>query len=331
MEVFLSDLNDLLQAGIDVDAALSALSMHTVKHKRYALSLQKSVRQGVPLSYALSEVGFSDIIVHFLKTGEWTGELPAALGKAVDFLRTRRLRRERFERMLAYPAMLTVLSLVVTQLLVSVVLPEFYHLYLSLGIALEDSTRLLFTLGAVVAWVLPLVLLLLVCTAGLSLVIYRRMGLRGFSYLAAYGPWSRLVILMQVKQSMEVLSFLLQGGLDLLTSLKYMAQMNSAGLEREWEQAAHDIALGISFSEVLRLHTRMPQLVIETIALSERTGDVPGSTCRLSGYYTRKMDQAIERFFRYVEPVTTVILGLVVGGATLLFMLPMMSLIRQLS
>lgn len=331
MEYFLSDLSDLLQAGIDIDAALCALSSRMINRGSYATILKERVRQGQSLANGLSALAFPDIVVRIIRLGEWTGDLSSALNKAAHFLETKRLRRERLQRTLAYPTVLMVLCFAVTQLLASVVLPEFYHMYESLGVSLSKTTQFLFYVGRVIAWGLPRLLMALTGLSGVAIVLYRRKGADMIYLQWTHGPFMRWFTLLKAKQSMEVLSFLLQGGLDLLTSLTYMAEMNSAGLAREWELVVHDVSLGITFSEVLKNRTALPKLVIDTLELAEKTGDLPGSTHRLSSYYTRTVDQKMERFFRVMEPVSTTILGIIIGFATLLFMLPMMSLIRQLS
>ncbi len=331
MEYFLSDLSDLLQAGIDIDTALSALSSQAIKRGSFAIVLQEKVRQGQSLASGFSLLFFPDIIVRILRLGEWTGDLANALKKAAHYLETKRLRRERLWRILAYPLVLTILCFAVTQLLASIVLPEFYHMYQSLGVSLSKLTEFLFYLGRVIAWGLPRALIALIVLCIVLVVLYRRNGANMSYFPFSHGPLRKWLTLLEAKQSMEVLSFLLQSGLDLLTSLTYMAEMDSAGLAREWGLVVYDVSLGMSFSEVLKNRTTLPQLVIDTLEMAEKTGDLPGSTHRLSSYYTRTVDQKMERFFRTLEPLSTAILGVIIGFATLLFMLPMMNLIRQLS
>ncbi len=331
MEYFLSDLSDLLQAGIDIDAALCALSSRAIKRGSFANVLRERVRQGQSLASGFSVLSFPDIIVRILRLGEWTGDLSHALTKAAHYLEIKRLRRERLVRVLSYPMVLTIFCFAVTQLLASVVLPEFYHMYESLGVPLSKSTELLFYLGRVIAWGLPRMLIALIVLCIVFVVLYRSKRAKMIQLPFSHGPLMRWFTLLQAKQSMEVLAFLLQGGLDLLTSLTYMAEMNSAGLASEWSLVVHDVSLGMSLSEVLKDRTALPQLIIDTLEMAEKTGDLPGSAHRLSSYYTRTVDQKTERFFHLLEPVSTAILGLIIGFATLLFMLPMMNLIRQLS
>ncbi len=330
MEYFLTDMSDLLQAGIDLDHALGLLARRT-KIGVCAKRLQEDIRKGTSTSTSMRQLGIAPVIVNFIQAGEYTGDLELSLRKTATFLQHKRIRREQVQKLLAYPILLAFLTLVVFYILASVVMPSFLKMYAALGLHLSSASADIFAISSTIGVMIPQVMFVLIL---LSVVVYfaREAVLSRVMRLLLKTRWiGSFIQVMVARRAFEVMSFLLSGGIDLLSACRVMADTNTAGMGMQWQEACHNLERGKTLSEALSNLPQMPPIVFDMMVLAEKTGDMEQGVFRLINYLQRAAERSIDRIIRYIEPVSTTLLGVMIGGATLQLMLPMMELVRRLS
>lgn len=330
-EYLLTDISELLGAGLDMDRALHVLADRQNRMGPVTRCLRDGIRIGQPFSQALALSGFSLEIQSYVRMGECTGDLEQALCRTAQHLKTRRLRQEHLKQMTAYPTLLFLLTHVVIGLLVAVVLPGFNRMYAALGLKVAGSAEVLFAVGAWLStWAPWLAVVLLLLT-----IFIWRFQHRCIAYLVhfllSYSSTRLLTQVILSKRAMEVLAFLLHGGTDILHAFEVLGEINVSGMSREWMAVCAELSTGRTLSTILADLPQFPTLVTEMVFLAEQTGDLEQGTMRAYQYLERESSRQLERFLRYFEPATTTVLGVLIGGATLLLMMPMMDLVKTLS
>lgn len=143
--LLLSNLEMLLSAGIDLNAALSALAKSTKKKElRYLVGdLREAVQKGQSLSDALSKasVNIPGFIVNSIRAGESGGQLREVLYKLSDHLARFEKFRADLVSSLIYPAILLGMAVLAIILLIVVVIPQFKPLFENAGSDLPFITR----------------------------------------------------------------------------------------------------------------------------------------------------------------------------------------------
>jgi type IV pilus assembly protein PilC len=95
-------------------------------------------------------------------------------------------------------------------------------------------------------------------------------------------------------------------------------------------RAAQMIADGRGLSESFQSMALFPPLVIRMLRVGETTGALDEALDNVTFFYNREVLDSIENGLRVLEPLLTVILGLLLGGILVSVLLPIYDLIGNL-
>ena len=328
----MGDLTELVESGVDLDGALLILSARGGRTAGPATILHGALRSGTPVSDAFVQLDCPDIVLGVLRVGELTGDLRRAMQSARDYLTKRRLRMERLRRTLAYPMLLTVLSTIVVYILDLVVLPDFQDMYGALGVAMSPSAWWWTKMGVRLSEIAPVVAF--ATAAGVWLgQRYAGMATRRYAVRFMLGrrvarTWMQYYI---ARRAWEVLALTLNAGMDLLSALRALERVDELGLAGLWMEVIGQVEQGLTLSAALRQRPEMPEAVLDLLHVAEHTGDIALGAGRIYRYLDSVVERSVDRVLEGIEPAATLILGGMVGGATMLFFYPMLELIRQMA
>lgn len=297
-----------------------------------ATVLHAALRSGTPVSDAFGQLECPDIVAGVLRVGEMTGDLRGAMQGARDYLAKRRQRRERLLRTLAYPLLLMALSTIVVYILDLVVLPDFQDMYRALGVVMSASAWRWTEVGVRVSEIAPL--LALAGAAAMRMWIRyagtptRRYAVRFILGRRVIGTWMQYYI---ARRAWEVLALTLDAGMDLLSALRALKRADELGLGDLWQEVMGQVEQGVTLSAALRQRPEMPEVVIDLLHVAEHTGDLAVGAGRIYRHLDGVVERSVDRVLEGVEPAATLVLGGMVGGATMLFFYPMLELIRQMA
>lgn len=329
-ESFTQELGELLRAGIDVHQACGALAQQSA-YRKPATEIAGALAQGGTLSGALQSLQVPREVYVFVQFGELTGDIARALSLSCEYLAGKRQMRERLFKLLAYPSLLFVLNFAVVYLLSAVVLPSFARMYDSLEVGKGDEIQLLFT----AAWLFRSFVPVLAGSFTLLLLVSLSRKADAIRLLTRLcekvGPLRRWLQFFRGYRSMYLLSFLLSGGIDVIAGLEHLSSLNVAGLGLCFAEIRERIMTGTTLSDSLAGRDEFPMIVCQVFALAERTGDLAEGARRLTDHLQRAVTRRQEGLVRWAEPALTVLLGLTVGGATLVLMIPMMDMVGRLN
>ena len=330
IEFFVADLADLLSAGIDLNQSLDSLALVAPKRYGWAKQMKDSISRGQAVEEVFERAGFPEVAVSFLRVGLVTGELDQAFQSLTLYFNHRRLRREKLGKMLSYPILLMFLSLVSMYMMAWQVIPHFLKFYHSLNLAIPRQVQVVMMLANVVVMSLPYTILLV---GGLVVLFWwkRDRWLIRVEKRVVRHSWGAWLRILKAMQNFETLSALLGAGVDLLTAIEVMISTNTARMRCEWTTIFHAVGKGTTLSHALRLTPYFPELAASMLTIAEQTGDLEGGAKRLKNYYERSFDRTVERLFSFFEPASLFILGVMIGGVTLVLLLPMTDLVKQLS
>ena len=330
LEFFIADLGDLLAGGIDLDQALAALSVIAPRRYAHAKSMQVAIRRGVAVDEVFTNAAFPEVAIAFIRIGLVTGELEQSLQNLSAYLGSRRKRRDKFGKLIAYPLFLTVLSTASLYMMAWQVIPHFLSFYHALNLQIPFAVQWVLQSAHVLVVALPYVILLLLCVA--TPLWWTRTRWLPFAekrmVKQKWGGWLRLI---KAAQSFETLAALLSAGIDMITSLQVLISTNTARMQVEWGLILHAIEQGEPLSMALKHTSYLPELASIMLSVAEQTGDLESAATRLKRYYASTLERTLERFFALFEPASLLVLGLIVGGVTVILLLPMTDLVRQLS
>ena len=71
-------------------------------------------------------------------------------------------------------------------------------------------------------------------------------------------------------------------------------------------------------------------MVIQMISVGEKTGNIDEMLSRVADFYDEEVDAAVETLTAMIEPLMTVVMGVVVGGLLVAMYLPMFDIIGKI-
>jgi|GEM_PF-5109572 len=269
------------------------------------------------------------VLLATLELGNQSGHLASTLEA---YTKQRRQRREWFQRLskaAVYPVLLFVGNLLVEFFIAQVLIPEFQKMYLTTGVALTGSSRIV--IAAVK--VLPLILLtlcLLLVAVGLLLVGLNRSESEFWKSAVVHLPGRKLLLQVRTQKFCFSLFTLMAGGTPILEALetlrKYAAER---WLRIQAASVSHNLlngrTLAAAFSE--DVDVLLPSL----LHLAEQTGDVTEALAQTDRFLEREIATAVEQSLAWLEPVLLVLMGLLIAMTMYVLFVPMYNMISSIA
>jgi general secretion pathway protein F len=310
-----------LQAGLPLLAALRVVheqadseSLKTLLH-----DLAQRVQSGESLSDAMSahERDFSLLDVSMVRVGETAGVLDQVMGHLADFAEHDLDVREKVRSAATYPIFVLCLAAVSVVVIITVILPRVMGTVMEGlgGASLPTPTRILLWLSDFLqsyGWLVVLVLI----AAGWAFNAWRkrpagRLALDKFKLrVPVLGTALRRIAVARFARTLGTLS---QSGIAILEALQVLrGTLGNEALAQKVDKVAADIKQGQSIAEPLRETGEFPPLLIQVIAMGERTGKLDELLLKTADTYEKETASAIQRVMTILPAVFIVALALVV-------------------
>jgi type II secretory pathway component PulF len=190
-----------------------------------------------------------------------------------------------------------------------------------MGGDLPRASLLLIDVSGFVAANVWLILLGSIAAAIGAFVLLRTPTFQGFALAAM----ARLPVVRQVVSTMALAQFcrtfsvLLQAGLTMTSALELGGAAVALPRVRDGLDGARERILGgARLGEALQEQEVLPPVALSMVMVGEEAGRLPITFERLSRLYDREVKAAVKRALGLLEPVVTVLLGVVVGGVAVL-------------
>lgn len=316
--LFCVQMEQLLQAGVPLLQALEELAAQGGQPRMAdALgALQQALQGGQLLSQALQAQPrvFPPLICHLVAAGEQTGQLPEVFGHLARTLQWQADLVAQTRRGLAYPALLCLMVCVAAGVMLTFLVPQMVGFLNSLGQALPWSTSLLLGLSDwAMAYGGMLVIFLMLLVAGVRLAIK-------YSTACAF-TWDRVLLQMPVighllrqlvlARLCRFLGLMYQTGIPLLQALVWCQPLLHNRLMAEVLAQVHErVQAGESLSASFTATGRFPPLMVRMVRIGEATGALDKVLSQLASFYDGEVQAQTQWLLRLLEPVLTMVLGL---------------------
>lgn len=327
---FTTQLAVMTRTGLDVASALASQIRFSRSPNAAALfgQVHDDVLAGKPLSKALAkhERSFGASYVATLAAGESSGSLPQVLEQLSHLLQSELELRAKVRGMLAYPAILTSVSIMVVSGLVLFVLPQFATIFEQQGVALPVITQGLlaiadFLSGYLWIWVPSLVAILA------SIQIWRssESGRTRLDAMYLQLPIIREFLRrLYVARFCRLLGMMTCNGVPILESLEILRRsLPNRVYQRLMTDIEESVVNGGSLTDPLVAASFVPAAAAEMLATGERTGALGNVALTLADHYDREAEARLKETITFVEPAVTLVLGVIVSLVVLAVALPM--------
>ncbi len=332
----ISNLSTMLSAGIPIlDAVNNLLEDSKGNIKVVMETLVEDLTQGHQVNYSFSKFPnvFDKVTINVIKASEEAGTLDITLKDLRETLRKQDEFNDKIRSALIYPSFIIGVFFLVLMVNLIFVIPKIAIVFKNLKVPLPLPTRILILFSDLV---LKHTAIVLIVIGAISLFLfYLFTQKRGFVLNVFYSlpGISGLVKLVDITQFSRSLHLLLASGITIISALELSTEIViKKETKKVIEKTKELILSGKTFSDGLRTGAGyIPIMMIKLVETGEKTGTIDKSMQDISEYYDYQVTNTLKTLTALLEPVTLVVVGIIVGAMMISIIAPMYSLIGQVS
>jgi len=332
LALFTRQLATLVRAGLPLEQALGEVAQQSrPRVERVVRAVRARVREGHSLATGLSEYPhvFSDLYRKTVEAGEHSGHLETVLERLADYTEQAHQMRQKTLLALFYPALLTVVALLVVTGLLAYVVPQVVRVFDNMDQTLPVLTRGLIALSDGVRTLGPYALAaLLLLSVGARQLLKREHPRRRWHGLLLKLPLiGGLIRGVNAARFARTLSILSASSVPILDGLRISAQvLSNLPMRRAVEEAAARVREGSSIRAALEATGYFPPMILSLIASGEAGGKLEAMLERAADVQERQTETTIAAVLGLFEPLLILVMGAVVLVIVLAILLPIFEL-----
>lgn len=342
MAFFTRQMAELTSAGIPLIETLETLQQFCSSGRLQDVisSMVADISGGKSFGAALEAHPdvFDRIYVNTIKVGETSGHICEMLSRLADHQEKDAELRSKIKSALTYPTFILVFCMLLSYFMVAYLLPGFMPMFQSSGLDLHKYplTELLIAVSKLCTTWADEVVVFFVTVA--LVMGYRHVVMTDWGRLHRDSLLFKLPVIGEFVQLSvharvcETLSLLMDSGIPVNRAVEITsAACGNLLVEQALNQVRSKLESGKGLSNCLSDSSEaFPPLMVQMVAVGERSGDVPKMLNRISAYYSSQLDTSIKGFSSLVEPVLMLLIGGVVGIFVMGVFMPLMGVVGAL-
>lgn len=334
--MFIRNLRVMIGAGISLPRALRILASQSKskKFKKALLAIMEEIIEGKSFSNSLSKHStiFPEIFCSMVKVGEESGTLEEVLEVLTQQMERQHELKSKIKGAMVYPAVIVGAMVIIGILMMIIVVPKLAQTFEELGIELPITTRIVLTVGNLLAnywYLLPIILLLLLFL--LRTAFKTRTGKSVFDTIVLKIPIiSSIVKKTNSAYTTRTLSSLIAAGVPIVRSLEVTSGvLGNIHYKKAMTEAAERVKEGAKLSEVLKKYENIySTLVIQMIEIGEETGETSNILQKLAEFFEEEIANTTKNLSAIIEPILMIIIGAVVGFFAISMIQPMYGMLK---
>ncbi len=333
MVVMSRQLATLVRAGLPLIDSLHTLAGQTtnVTLKQALVDIRTDVLAGSTFSDALGKHPkiFSELYQSLARAGEVAGALDETLHVAAEQLDKEQELKEKVKAAFVYPMAVVITAVGVVFFLLTFVVPVFAGVYEQFHAKLPAPTLLLVSASKIIRgywW-------MVVIGTYVSIKVLKKwqqtdkgrytcdkIKLR----MPLLGPLNRKIAISRLTRTF---SAMVSAGVPILSGLQTSARVTGNSIFMEViNDAVQKVNEGVRLSVPLEQSGQFPSMVTRMISAGEESGNMDEMLRQVTTFYDRDIEYAVQRLTRMLEPLLTVVLGIIVGFVLLALYMPIFNL-----
>ncbi len=328
----------LIRAGVPVVEATRILGEQTRNKplKRALMQVEEDIRSGMAFSDAAGKHPkvFPLLFVNMMRAGEATGNVDDTLDRLASTLEKQYNIKKKIQSAMTYPAILSLLTLVVGMFLMVFIVPTFMDAFKDMDLEMPLITVIVVSISdwLIQFWYL-VILGLLVLVVG-SRYFYKSN--KEFHYtvnvlLLRMPIFGQLLQKDIIARMTRTLSTLFSSSVPILQALTIVEKVGGNPVMGKVVLEARDnLERGGTLSEPLEKSWLFPPLVTQMTAIGEKTGSLDYMLEKIADFYEEEVNRAVDTMKSLIEPLMIIVLALVVGVIVAAIFLPMFQLYENM-
>ena len=337
LTVWTRQLAGLVGSGLPLERALTALAEEAEDNRQRELvaHLRSEVNSGSSFARALSTLPreFDEVYRGVVAAGEASGALGTVLEKLADDLEERQALRAKLIGATLYPAIVSLIAVVIVVFLVTYVVPQVASVFTSSKRALPGLTVAMLAIsGFLRSWGW---LLLLGLAGGIAALLY---ALRNEAFRERFdAAWLTLPLIGRLSRGYNAarfagtLAMLAGAGVPILKALQAAAEtLSNRAMRADAMEALVQVREGAPLASALATKKRFPGLLAMFARLGEQTGQLPVMLARAARQLADEAQRRALAIATLLEPLLIVVMGGAVAIIVFAIFLPMLKIVESI-
>lgn len=335
---FCFHLEQLTESRVPILEGLADLrdSLEHPRFREVVASVIESIQGGQTISQAMENHPdvFSPVFVNLIRAGEASGSLTTVLRNLIESLKWEDELRAHTKKLLTYPAFVVLVVGSATLFLMVYLVPQLKLFVKNMGQALPLQTQVLFFVSDMLVGYWPVfialpvlgiaILQFLLHSNPLTRVWFDGVKLR----LPVIGEILKKIILSRFAQTFAMLY---GAGIPILDSIRATQEIAGNLLIRgALERVEQSIREGQNVAGAFHDIGLFPALIVRMLRVGENSGALEKSLLNVSYFYNRDVKESVERAQAMIEPLLTLVMGLLLGWIMLSVIGPIYDVIAKL-
>lgn len=335
---FTRQLSTLQDAGLPILRSLRILEGQSKPGplKNSLIGVIEDVESGNTLSEAMAKQpkAFDNLYVNMVKAGEAGGALEVILQRLAEFKEKSQSLKRKVQGAMIYPAAVLLVAGVIVGGIMYFIIPKFKEIFEGFDVELPEITVMLIDMSSWVVnyWYLiptiPVSIVLLI-----KIIRKNKTGAYILDRIALKIPLMGAIISKStVARTARTLGTLISSGVPILEALAIAR--DTAGNEvfrKAFEHIQSSIREGETMAVPLKETRITDDLVVNMVDVGEETGALDNMLYKVADVYEEEVSVLIEGLVNLLEPIMTVVLGIIVGFIVIALFLPLVKLLNELS
>ena len=333
LAIWTRQIAGLVSSGLPLERALTALTdeAENERQRNLVAALRAEVNAGSSFGKALAQHPreFSPIYTAVIGAGEHSGQLGLVLERLADDLEERQALKSKLIGAALYPAIVTVVAIVIVLFLVGYVVPQVANVFAGSKRALPFLTVAMLALSDVVrnyGWLMlgALILIAIAARAMLANALFREKFDAAWLRLPVVG---RLARGYNAARFASTLAMLAAAGVPILKALQAAAEtLSNTSMRADALDALVLVREGAPLASAMAQKKRFPPLLSMFARLGEQTGQLPAMLQRAATQLSTEVQRRAMQLATVLEPLLIVAMGLVVMLIVLAVLMPIIQL-----
>ncbi len=327
---FAYEFAGMFSAGLSVVRCLETMEEQAANEAMRTVlsSVRQSIETGASVAEAFEPYRsvFGDFFMGMLEAGQSGGKLSQTLATAADYYEKQLAVRNKIRGAFIYPAVVALLCVVILSAIVIFVIPVFQKLYHQLHIQLPVPTQILIGLSDLFRhhfWIVPLLV---------GAVYWGRKGMlkipglkQRFDRMTLTIPiLGSLLQMVLVSRYIRTFAMMHSAGIGVVQALRQARQVcHHAVIDEIGRRLEEEILAGGSLSRPLAEYPLFPPVIVQLSHAGEESGTVGQMLTKGADYLDAAIDRKTSSLLLKLEPLLSVIMGVLVGLILLAVYLPM--------
>ena len=322
--MFSRQLALLLESGTDIVTSIELLKNQTTNKllKKALDNVVSDIRGGTSLSNALFRHPrvFNKVYCQTIAAGEQGGSLEIVLRQMADYMERAANAEKKIKGALTYPVIVIVVAFAVVTLLIAFVLPSFVSLYEAFGANVPTMTKIMI---GTMKWVSRYGLYVM---GGILLIA-------GIIYAWARTPAGRLqidatllklpvlgriILLQELARCCRTISLLFKVGVPIPDIMTMVVQGASNRIVRNaLDGVREELIRGEGLFKPMSKRSVFLPLMVQMTGVGEETGNLDNTLATVARSYEEEGEDRTSSAIGLIQPVITVVIGLVIAAVAL--------------